>query len=226
MLRGTRQITNRQTDRIVTGPASEPVTLTELKLHLRETGSDQDDYLTDSIIAAREEIESVSGFAFIDQTWTLLLDRWPGQREAWWDGVRVGSINALYGGFGDLTNITPSRYPLQTVDTLTVYSDVGTSASVTVADVFDVDATSWPGRINIKRGAVWPIALRSINAIEFGYTSGFGADADAVPEQYKRAIRSMAAWIYENRGTGCSRGDAYIDSGASSIIAKFKQVRL
>lgn len=222
-LRGRKQITHQFSNRLSTAPATEPVLLADLKLYLRYTLTDQDDYLIDLITTARLFIESVTGFAFITQEWQMTMDNWPGQRDDWWDGSRVGSINELYGMASPFQFVQPTKYPLQSVDTLTVYDESSNATSVTVADKFDVDTQSWPGRLVLKRGETWPIALRALNAIEFVYTAGFGDTASDVPENFKQAIIMMAGYMFNNRGNACcAASNAYGASGAANLISAFE----
>lgn len=208
---------------IVTAPAAEPVTLAELKTHLRITDSADDTYLTAIIVEARAEIEASSGLTLINQTWRMALDQWPSMSGEWWDGVRDGHINMLTG--------TPSelrlpRFPLSSITSVTVYAEDGTGTAVTVASTFDIDTMQYPGRLTLKRGATWPIALRASNAIVIDYVAGFGATAADVPAPLRRAVRAMAGYLYEHRGDGCDAGQAYVASGAAGIVGRYRVIKL
>jgi hypothetical protein len=226
-LRQARLIHDYRGNRLQTAPAAEPVTLDELKTHLRITGTDEDAYLTVLIAEARQEIEDATGIAFITQEWLLTLDRWPAAREDWWDGTREAHADVIYGGNRqNYASVVLPRYPLVTVDTVIVYPETGVGSTVTIADVFDVDTQSLRGRMTIKRGAAWPIALRANNAIEIAYTAGYGSTATAVPAPLKRAIRQMAAYMYEHRGDGCEPKDAYTHSGAKSVLDRYRSIEV
>jgi len=224
-LSGTNNLRQRQTNRTLTAATVEPVTLAEVKEHLRITFDAQDAYIEDAIVAAREEIEAVSGFSFTTATFLTVLDRLPGATDEWWDGARYGSIAYLHGAQNILAQIELPAYPLIEVltATFTDYANVETSA--VPADLFNIDTVSYPGRVALKQGAVWPIAGRNINSVKLTYTAGFGATAADVPEWAKRAIRTMAAYLYDNRGVGCSTADAYHASGADRIVRKFRATR-
>src|SRR5690606_27665590 len=58
-------------------PAAEPVTLAELKAHLRLEHDSEDALLNGLNRAAREDLERTTGLALIDQNWRLALDKWP-----------------------------------------------------------------------------------------------------------------------------------------------------
>jgi hypothetical protein len=207
---------------LVTAPTSEPVSAAELRLHLRTDATDFPDagaYVTD----ARQDIENRSGLAFITQTWRVTLDRWPTGGEAWWDGVRDGAASELYGN--SMRSVALPKWPLASITSVTVYDEASNSTAVTVANVFDVDAYSRPGRLTLKRGATWPVALRSSNAIEIVYVAGYTSAAN-VPSPMKRAIRQLAAYLYSHRGDDCTPDEAYSASGAESIMAQYKPARV
>jgi len=208
-------------NRLVTAPATEPVTLAELKTHLRITGTDEDTFLTQAIEDARQEVEDATGLALLTQTWRLTLDRWPPGEEVWWDGMREGHIDVIYANDKRGHVILP-RYPLQSITSVTVYDDNGDSTVVTVATTFDIDTQHLRGRMALQRGATWPIATQTINAIEIVYVAGYGANATDVPSPIRRAIRQMAAHLYEHRGDGCEPGDSFHKSGAKAILDRYR----
>lgn len=58
-------------------PQAEPLTLAEVKAHLRLDSGDEDALLAALIRTAREHLERTSGLCLLRQTWRLYLDRWP-----------------------------------------------------------------------------------------------------------------------------------------------------
>jgi len=210
---------------LVTAPATEPVTASELRIHLRTDSTELPDAEANSLLAeARSHIENQTGFAFISQTWRLAIDRWPAGGEAWWDGVREMSITELYRS-NSLQSVTPPRWPLASITSITTYDEASNSTSVTTANVFDVDTYRTPGRLTLKRGQTWPVALRASNAIEIVYVAGY-ANAAAVPAMMKRAVKQLAAFLYSNRGDDCDPADAYHKSGAAGIMDQFRAIKI
>jgi len=212
----------------LTQPASEPVTAAELQAFLRETSAGLPDSEAEAFIAqAREWIEDKTGVAMINQAWTLALDDWPMQSRhgQWWSGVREGAIGDLSNP-ANIASVYLPRYPLSSITSVTTYAENSASTAITVADTFDVDAYQRPGRITLKYGVAWPVALRANNAVEIVYVAGYGADAAVLPAGLKRAVMQLAAALYSNRGDGCGCGDVYASSGAQSMVSAYSVARL
>jgi len=223
-LRPAVQLYQNRGNTIVTGPANEPITADDLWAHLRTDENDLPDAL-DYVTAARSHIEAATNVAMVTQTVRLTIDHWPNGSEAWWDGVQQLPASELYNA-NAMRSVTLPRWPLASIVSVTVYDEDGNSQAVSVATNFDVDIASNPGRLTLKRGATWPIALRANNAIEIVYTAGHGAEPCEVPFMYRQAVKQMAAYMYEHRGDNCSSGDAFHMSGAASILNVYKAARI
>ncbi len=222
-LRPTVSLYQHRGSVLVTPPTAEPITAADLRLHLRTDAADFPDagtYITD----ARQEIETITGVAFLTQTWRLALDCWPAGGEQWWDGVREGAISELYGA-NTLRSIALPRWPLASITSVTTYDEASNSTAVTVANVFDVDTYRNPGRLTLKRGQTWPVALRGSNAIEIVYVAGYTSAAN-VPAPMKRAVRQLAAYLYAHRGDECDPKVAFEASGAASLMGSYTPARL
>lgn len=193
---------------LITPPAVEPVTAEELRAQLAETATGLPDAQADALISeARELIEQMTGLAFITQTWRMALDHWPAGQQQWWDGVRQGAISDIYAP-NSLRAVTLPRYPLASVDAVRVFDEAGNDAAVVIADTFNVDTYRRPGRMVLRDGSTWPIALRGSNAIEIDYTAGYGATASTVPATLKRAVKQVAAYLHAHYGDDCVPEDA------------------
>ncbi len=223
-LRRTIRLNQDRGNRISSAPAVEPVTAAELREHLRESADGLSDSEANGLITeARQWIEDHINTALITQTWVMTIDRWPGGTERWWDGVKEAHIDTLSGD-GHLVDLEIPRWPLQSISGVNVYDEDGTETAVTVADVFDVDAQSIPGRITLQRGATWPVALRANNAIQITYISGYGDAASDVPAPLKRSVKQLASALYANRGDGCDK--AADMSGVKSMLGTYKVQRV
>ena len=75
---------------LMSGPGIEPVSLAEVKAHLRLDGTAEDALLAMSAsLTSRLHIESALGLALISQDWSLKIDAWPS------DGVIVSPMRPL-----------------------------------------------------------------------------------------------------------------------------------
>jgi uncharacterized phiE125 gp8 family phage protein len=161
----------RTTWTLVTAPAAEPVTLGELKQHLRLEHDLLNDPLTSYLTAARQYVEKVCDVALLTQTWRLTLDGWPS------DGV-----------------IRPPRGPLQSVTSIVYDATDGTAATLT-ASAYRVDADG--GRVVPAWGTTWPSARAQAGAVRITYVAGW-ASAALVPEDAKHCIKLLASLWFAN----------------------------
>jgi uncharacterized phiE125 gp8 family phage protein len=163
---------NRMRFQIVTPPASEPVTLDELKAQRRISGTDEDTYLTALIVGARTRAENLIG-PIMPQTWDGFLDRWP---------------------CGDTLTIEKPRLTAVTSVKYTVRGDV--AASTLDASKYLVDTVSHHGCIRLKDGESWPgDTLEVLNPIAVRFTAGWATP----PQTVKQAILFLASHWHANR---------------------------
>jgi len=211
-LRPALQVNPPRGHRRVSAPAIEPVTATEFRTYIKADSGVVADAEANSYIAqAREFIEEKTGLALITQTWRMSLDAWPGYREFWWDGVRETAVTELLTGTPRV--LAFPRYPLASITSVKTYDEASTETTVIVADLFDIDTETRPGRLSLKFGQLWPLATRPVNAIMIDYVAGFGAAATDVPAGLRGAVLTLAGYLYEHRGE-CEMTQAYMKSGA------------
>ncbi len=122
---------------LLTGPALEPVSLADVKAHLRVDHDDDDALLTAAIVAARVHVESATRRVLIEQEWRIYLDRWPRKRI-----LRLSRRAADRGRCGP--RLRRRRRAAIVVD----------------ADDYEVDAASVPGRLVLAATAPSPVGPR------------------------------------------------------------------
>ncbi len=199
-----------------TAPASEPVTLAELKAQLRKTDSEEDAYLTFLIGYGRETVEQITKRTIARRTLQGFLDFFPGGSSPWWNGVRDGSLS----DFAELPRVMliPGP-PLVSVQSIKTYTDLDVSATMAATDYFvDTSDLDQLGRVALRIGAVWPIALRTRNAVEINYTAGY-VDG-AVPPSLKMGILMVAASAYANRGDCTEECKCEVTKGLAQDIIR------
>lgn len=203
----------------ITPPATPPVGVPLLRdSYLKLPDNSDDEMLRNLIDASVAYIEGKLNLAFITQSWRMTLDHWPGNREAWWNGVRVAHINTL-------TSVDASEqvipiFPLISVDSITADGN-----AVNVGETFVVDTTSEPGRIVLALGQTWPVITNlTANAIVIEFTSGFGPNPEDIPGDAKLAIIKMAEYMYEH--TGCAADEAYKKSGARGFLQNYNRRKI
>lgn len=183
--------------RTITPPASEPVTLAQAKLHVRQDLADDDTLIATLITTARETVEAESWHALMTQTLELVLDAWPSRRA-----------------------IELPRPPLQSVQSITLTDDSG-QAIVWSPSSYHVDSDSIPGRIVLAAGASWPsVTLAPVGGIRIRYVAGW-ASAGLVPTSLTQAMLLLIGHWYENReATGRSTNE--IARGVKALLWRYR----
>ncbi len=164
---------------IVTAPAIEPLNLVDIEEHLRlsetSTGS-EDAVLLTFLTAARRYCELQQGYAYLEQTWKLVLDDFP----------RAPFIRI-------------PRPPLISVTHVKSYGIGGTATTMTASNYF-VDTDSKPGRVHLGFSEMWPSeTLRPASGVEVQFLAGFGSAQSSVPTEIKQAIKLIIGHMYEHR---------------------------
>ncbi len=160
---------------LVIAPVLEPISLAELKTHLRVDCTAEDEYLDALITVGRREVESITRRALLTQTWDYCLQGWPD----------VNYIKLPYG------NLQSSGLSVKWKDT------DGTETTLTLTTDYLVETNGdGVGRIVLPDGASWPSdALYPSNPITIRFACGW-TTATAVPAEIKAACKFAAESIY------------------------------
>jgi len=202
-------------------PDEEPVTLEELKDHMRITEVDDDKVLAGMIVAARQGAEKYTKRSLVEQTWKMKMDSFPyGNRGPWFEGVVQGPVSSAR----NCRQILIPIPPLKSVTHIKTYSNTDVETTFD-SDNYQVSTYNGlyakPGKITLRDGVVWPTFERNADGIEIQFISGYG-EPDDVPELIKLAIKEEAAYRYENRGDCGDIGS----SAAISLLSQFKLERI
>jgi len=138
---------------LITPPIYYPVTLDQVKDHLRITHSNDEPYLQALIAAATDKAEQYIRRRLITQTWKIFLNDWPNGDE-------------IILPFGQLQSVTHVKYK----DT------DGTQSTWNSSTEYIVDTSTDPGRIVLAYGKEYPTTtLYPSNPIEIQFVCGYGA---------------------------------------------------
>lgn len=181
-------------------PAAEPITLAEVKAHLRLETTDEDLLLSGLIRAARLHLENQTGLCLISRLLRLYLDDWP-----------------------DTHVIQIARGPVQTIEIVTVYDAVGAPVEIDTSG-YVLDGTARPARLVLPGRRA---TERALNGIEIDFIAGFGESGADVPDTLKRALLLHVAAMFELRGVlALDEQPGAMPQGYERLIAPHCQRRL
>jgi uncharacterized phiE125 gp8 family phage protein len=182
----------RSASRLLTGPTTEPVTLAEALRHCNVVSTDENDFVTSLITAAREFLEDATSRAYINQTWQIQFSEWPA------------------------SGVCLPRPPL--VEVLSVkYIDPDDVQQTLPTDCYSIDAISQPGRLHWDEddGRVLPVLDSTSWPVLVTYVAGYGhatpapgtssvsssgaVESDNVPARAKQAILLLVGHWYRVR---------------------------
>ncbi len=182
---------------LLSPPAGDPVTLSEIKDHLRVTQTDDDALIAGYLAAASRSIEARGGLALMPQQWRLTLDHVPEE-----------------------TVILPIA-PATSVDAVTIVDSAGVPQTVAVS-AYEF-APGAPGRL--RRAAPWGRPGVALDGVGVDFTAGY-ADAASAPEPLKQAVKILAAHFYEARAAASEDRFYTVPQTVDALIAPYKEVRL
>ena len=165
-----------------TGPAVEPLTVAEAKLHLRVDISDDDTYIGTLITAAREWVENYLDRTLITTQLILRAAEFPTEE------------------------LELARPPMATAGTATAVVITYTLADTTTATLstalYRVDRTTTPGNVAPVINGTWPSdVIEDANAVAVTYWAGYGPTSASVPATIRHAMLMLIGHWYESRST-------------------------
>lgn len=159
--------------KLFTPPASEPITLAELKAQCRVDTTDEDTLLGLLIQAARAKAENYIGGSLITQTWEQTLDAFP-----------EAEVELL-------------RPPVTAITSVTYVDALGVTQTLSNT-LYTLDASTFPGWLLPAFDTPWPDTRDQANAVTIRYASGY-ANAAAIPGDVRAWLLMTAAFLYTQR---------------------------
>ena len=163
-----------------TGPAVEPLTVAEAKLHLRVDTTEDDTYIGTLITAAREWVENYLDRTLITTQLILRAAEFPTEE------------------------LELARPPMVASGTATAVVITYTLADTTTATLstalYRVDRTSTPGNVAPIINGTWPSdVIEDANAVAVTYWAGYGPTSASVPATIRHACLMLIGHWYEQR---------------------------
>ena len=163
-----------------TGPAVEPLTVAEAKLHLRVDTTEDDTYIGTLITAAREWVENYLDRTLITTQLILRAAEFPTEE------------------------LELPRPPMVASGTATAVVITYTLADTTTATLstalYRVDRTTTPGNVAPIINGTWPSdVIEDANAVAVTYWAGYGPTSASVPATIRHACLMLIGHWYERR---------------------------
>lgn len=186
----------------VVKPIIEPLSLAEIKSHLRVDDSSDDEMLSTIIQVAREQVEDITRRALLTSTWDFVLQEWPVE-------------NYIKLPYGNLQSVTSVKWK----DT------DGTETTLTAGTDYLVETNGENvGRVVLPYGESWPSdTLYPSNPITVRYVCGWTA-ASLIPAKIRAACKLIAGDIYQNREGKILTGQSYQENKA--VMALLTNARI
>jgi len=182
---------------VTTAPATEPITLAEMKLHSRIDGNDDDALINTLITAARQQLEQMASHKMVTQTLALSIDSLPDSGILYLEG------------------------PVQSVSSIQYY-DLDGDLQTWNSELYQVDTTANPGRVMPAYDEDWPDYLDDYNSIVVTYVAGYG-NAAAVPAILKQAIEMLVGHWYNQRETVSETQNYEVPYAVDNIVKMFSR---
>lgn len=214
---------------LITPPAMEPVTLTQVKSHAKVFTTQDDNYISTIVIpAARQAVEDELRRVLITQTWLLKRDSFPG-------------FDPKYESSGYPTILLP-KPPFQKINSFTYIDVAGVTQPLlqcnpdgtTVDDqyygyVLVPGSETQPARLEPPWARPWPPARRIAACVQINFDCGYGPSSDSppvwvsggIPMPIIMGILLEASHLYYNRDAIVATEGKELARGVSALLAPY-----
>jgi uncharacterized phiE125 gp8 family phage protein len=161
---------------VTSPPAVEPVSLEEAKQWSVVQNPDDDQKVTNLIVACREFMEADLGQALITQT-------------------RTAYFGAFPAGWGEISLPYP---PIQSIVSIQ-YRGIDGNLGTLDSSLYRYTPRSIPGRVWLPFGSVWPVMVPLRDAVQVTYVCGYGDTPADLPMRARLAIQELVTSHYSFR---------------------------
>lgn len=180
-------------------PASEPVTLEQVKAHLRVDSNDENTLIAALVSAAVSHLDGWSGIlgrCLVSQTWRQ-----------------------------DFCSFANLKLPFPNVQSVVIaYTDQNGVPQTVAGTNYHIVNEHCGSRIMLAEGGAFPAAANQPDAVRVTFVAGYGA-ADAVPAGLKVAILLHIGHLYANReAVSVGLSAAGLPFGYDALVAPHRAV--
>jgi uncharacterized phiE125 gp8 family phage protein len=184
--------------KLITPPAVLAISLADMKVDLRETGTDKDAQITRLIRGATERAEHQTGRALLEQEWELILDAFP-------DG-----------------EIELTKPPVISITSVKYLDEAGAEQTL-LSTQYVLDADLLPGYLLPAEGVSWPLTRDVANAVRVRFKCGYGATAAAVPPGIVDWIACEVVTQFDNPDqVAMAKADSAAGSRAMQLLDPYR----
>ena len=209
----------------VAGPATQPITLAEVKAHLRITHSAEDAYLTALIPVATRMVERYLSRRIVSQQVRAWFDMLPGMgNDIPGFGAGVQSVPIRYANVGMFRWINLPGQPVKSFEAFKYYTLDNTLMTYDAANyLVDLHDQDMIARVVLQYGSVWPVNLRVSQALALEYTLGYATP----PADIVHAVKMALAAIFSNRGDAADMPmDILRLPAIAALLAPYRVMRI
>ncbi len=156
---------------LTVAPTTTPISVPELRTHLRITVPVEDQYLSDLIDVAVNVLQEKAWRQYCTATYTLKFDDWAQE-------------------------MFLPKSPLASVGSIT-YLDIASAQQTLSTDIYEVVTDQTPGLVRLKFNQTFPTLQGHPDDITITFTCG--TTVALVPSRTKQAVLLMAAHMYHQR---------------------------
>ena len=178
-------------------PTISPVSLAELKLHVRVDQADDDAILEAMLNAATAFVENRTGLRLAQQTWTQ-----------------------SFSGLADRLYLTGA--PVSSVSSISYY-DTANAAQTLTSSLYRLVA-GWDGvYVEQDSDSTYPETYTRADAVTVTFVAGFGTTAGSIPDDLRQAVKLIVGHWYETREDAMPMEQRPIPNGAAALMAAHRR---